>query len=393
MPHIFYSHLLSHRMHYTEMNELYISLSMRALAIGVAGLFVPIYLYGLGYSLTMIALFFLISSVSRFGTEFISAAMVSRFGPKHVMIISFAFLMAFFLSLYAIPLSEVFFYVAAVLLAFEMGLFWISNHAHMTFNRSSKSASTQVGVTLVLRKMFGAVGPLFGGVIAAIFGVEYILLVATAVLACAMYPLLKTEDRRSKTVFELRNFKFIPPWRSDAISQIANQFDLAVTTQLWPLYMFLALGAFDQVGLILSASIVVGVLLTFYVGKFGDKGLNKAILKAGAIFKSLIHLLRVLSQSFFGFLSVSLLNDMSQTLISGPHTESYYERADDDNDTFNYIIAFSLMSAFAKTMFWLLLVMLTLFFATMTVFIFGFFLAAAATLFIPLIVRPVNSLK
>lgn len=393
MPYIFYHHLLSHRMHYTEMNELYISLSMRALAIGVAGLFVPIYLYELGYSLTMIALFYLISSVLRFVTEFVSAAMISRFGPKHVMIASFVFLMAFFLSLYAIPLSGAFFYVAAVISSFEMGFFWISSHTQMKFNRSGKSASTQVGMTFVLRKMFGAVGPLFGGVIAALFGVEYILLVAAVVLGCAMYPLLKTEDMRGNIAFKLRNFKFIPPWRSDAISQLANQFDLTLTMQLWPLYMFLILGAFDEIGLILSASIVVGVLLTFYVGKLGDKGFNESMLKVGVALKSIVHLLRVLSQGFFGFLFVNLFSDMSQTLIAGPHTESYYERADDDNDSFNYIVAFSIISAFVKTLFWSLILVFTLLFTTMTVFTLGFLLAAAVVLFIPLITKRVYSLK
>lgn len=394
MPDIFHQHLLKHRVHYTEMNEMYISLSLRALTIGIAGIFVPIYLHELGYSLAMIGVFYLIATLPRLGVEFVTATLVSRFGPKHTMVASFILLLMFYLTLYAAADHPWLFYLAAVILAVETSFFWLSKHTQLVFNRSSEHASTQIGITVLLQKLFGALGPFIGGVIAAVFGIQYILLVAAAALVFAMYPLLKTEDRRNGTPFQMREFRPIPLWRSDGMSQIAHQVNNVVSTHLWPLYMFLFLGALEKLGAILSASIIGGIMLTYYIGRLGDKGFNHTLLRAGALIKSLVHLARMFVHGFGGFLSVTLLNDMSQTLLSGPFLESHYEKANQDTDPYNYIVSSNLIATIAKTLLWSLVIASAVFFEDETVvFTSGFIVAAVATLFMPRIIHTVPALK
>ena len=60
---------------FDELSELYTSQLLRSLAISTIGVFTPIYLYKLGYSLSSMY-------------DFFSAFVVARIGPKHTMLLS-----------------------------------------------------------------------------------------------------------------------------------------------------------------------------------------------------------------------------------------------------------------------------------------------------------------
>src|SRR4051812_29274710 len=73
---------------FDELSEIYISMMFRALALSVVGIFVPIYLYKLGYGLTSILLFYGTFSFMRMLCDVLAGYTVARIGPKHTMLMS-----------------------------------------------------------------------------------------------------------------------------------------------------------------------------------------------------------------------------------------------------------------------------------------------------------------
>ncbi|HPR09998.1 MAG TPA: hypothetical protein PLJ04_00275, partial [Candidatus Saccharibacteria bacterium] len=73
---------------FDELSELYTSEFLRSLAMSLIGIFVPIYLYKLGYSLTDIFGMQVIWAAIRPPLSYMAAKSVAIFGPKHTMVLA-----------------------------------------------------------------------------------------------------------------------------------------------------------------------------------------------------------------------------------------------------------------------------------------------------------------
>lgn len=350
MSHFLQHHITHHHFHYNEMNELYISLSLRALAIGVGGIFVPLFLYDIGFSLPLIALFYVYAMGLRIPMEIVSAYLIRGLGIKHTLTVSYACLFMHFISLYLIPYYGWMWVVAGLFLALEMSFFWTSYHLQVSRVRSRDKASRQVGITIILRRVFMALGPLIGGLLASIHGVQYTLLLAAVCLSLAAYPLFKTPDLNDDYEFRL---KMLRPWllRKDGLAHLTWQVSGVVATMIWPLWLLLVLGDYSQIGIIVALSIILGIGLTFWVGHLGDRGLNQRLLKLGATIKMISHGARTVSFSFNLAFAANLLNDMGDNFAAGPFTEKFYEAAD-QGQRFMYVIQTHIINAAGKFLAW-----------------------------------------
>jgi MFS family permease len=72
---------------FNELNELYVAMLVRGMSLGMMGIFVPIFLLRLGYSLTAILTIICIYFFTRTFVDIGAAFLVARFGPKHIMVL------------------------------------------------------------------------------------------------------------------------------------------------------------------------------------------------------------------------------------------------------------------------------------------------------------------
>ena len=120
MPHNIFPHF--HFLRNRELNELYTSIAIRAFAISLIGIFIPIFLYQLNYSFSQIFLFFGLIALFNLIFLFPSAKFASKYGLKHGMLLSIPFLIVFFLLLFSLddfnwPLTFIAALVATIILA------------------------------------------------------------------------------------------------------------------------------------------------------------------------------------------------------------------------------------------------------------------------------------
>ena len=71
-----------------ELGELYASVAIRFFALAMIGVFTPIYLIKLGYSLPAVAGFFGLVAVFHGGSVFLAGWLSSKYGLKHTILIS-----------------------------------------------------------------------------------------------------------------------------------------------------------------------------------------------------------------------------------------------------------------------------------------------------------------
>lgn len=363
-----------------EVHELYVSLSVRSLGMGVGGVFAPIYLLELGYSLAAVATFFLAAALVRLPLEILNGYAIARFGAKHILSLSYLAAIGYFLALYSIPLSSIWLPIAALLLGAEMSWFWSGYHAHFGQSRSHGSGGRQGGVIIVARRMMMTIGPLLGGIVATAVGIEYSLLLAAGLLTVSVYPLLQTPDYYGRHTFR---FRWIKSFHL-TVANIGYQADMLASLLLWPAFMFLLLGAYDNVGFVLSLSGLVVSFLSVYSGKLVDSGRKNLLLVWGSVLGAAANAVRIFTATIPQFLLVNFSSDISSNMLAVPFNESLYQEAD-QSERLNFVVNVQLRATAAKALLfgslWVFAVWLPPLLALQTVF--G--LAAAVSLLIPLV--------
>lgn len=362
---------------------MYASLSLHAFAYGLVGIFVPIYLYNLGLSIVVIASFFIIANIIKVISCIPGAKLVKRFGPKHVIMLSYAVTFCYILLLYLLRNSSWLLLPAAIFEGCAIGLFWLARHNDMARVISEKRPAGQYSTILILSAVAAALAPLTGGLIATRYGVSYALLATGFVLLLAAYPLLKTlEPLLPGRDVRLPLFKTAP--KRHMVSKFAMEFQNQTAILVWPLFIFLVVGTYEKVGLIASASLLLVLFVSWVTGRIGDKGRNKQLLNVGSSLRSGVHILRGFSQSFGSVLGVNALGDITDTLTTVPYIVRYYEAARHHGIS-TYLVDMEVAGGIGKTMTWVIVLLASLFVSLPIALTATFGLAAVVTPFLRLI--------
>src|SRR3990172_1971196 len=122
-----------------ELNELYVSLAIRAFSLSLIGVFFPIYLYKIGYPLFS-----------------------SKYGIKHSILISIPFLIGFFFLLYSIGTYNVPLILLALFDGISTAMFWVPYHIDFAKFSSKKNRGKQIGVAAITASVISVLGPIAG---------------------------------------------------------------------------------------------------------------------------------------------------------------------------------------------------------------------------------------
>jgi MFS family permease len=383
MAHYLHHHIKLHRLHYTEMNELYISLSLYAFAYGLVGIFVPIYLYRLGLSIPVIALFFIVANISKIIAAVPGARLVDRFGAKHGIMLSYAMIFGYILLLFMLPANSWLLFPAAILEGSAIGFFWLARHIDTARVISQNRPAGQYSTILILSAVATALAPLVGGIIATNFGINYVLELTALALLIAGYPLLKTlEAAPDKRSARLPLFKTAP--KRHMMAKFAMEFQNQTAILVWPLFIYLVVGTYEKVGLIASASLLLVLLVSWFAGRLSDKGKSKQLLHTGSALRSGVHIMRGFAQSFGSALGINALGDITDTATTVPYVVRYYEAARRRNIS-SYLVDMEMAGGIGKMTTWVAVLAASLIVSFPVALIVAFMIAAIVTPFIRLI--------
>ncbi len=386
MPQYLNHHLKLHHIHFTQINELYVSFSLHAFSTGLVGIFVPIYIYNLGFSIIELCVFFIISILTNIILYLPTAKLVSWYGPKHIIALSYIMMFFYIIMLYILPSHPQALCPAAIMGGIAADFFWIARHTDFATIITNRNTANKFTTLLTLSVIAQALAPLIGGVIATRYGINYALLGTCVGLLIAIYPLIKTPEPVVPRKTRIRLFRTAPP--RHMVANFASNAEGSVGMYTWPLFIFLVVKTYQDVGIVSSASLLIVIALLHFMGKIGSQGKNSAILKTGSNLRSGVHLIRAFTQSFLAALGINILGDVTSTLVSVPYASRFYRGAR-KYDIPAYLVDMEIAGALGKMSVWLVLMIGSIFFNIQTALIITFVFAA---LLMPLL-RLIEPLK
>ena len=390
MSHFFRDHSLNPHFHLSEMRELYIARSLYSFALGMIGVFIPIYLYETGFSFTLITAFFAVTYAAKTLTaRFIDAPLIKKIGPKHMLSLSFVLSVIKIALLTAVESTAWLWPFAAAVWGVTLSIFWFASHVEFIKVRTAGRTTRQVGNTMLLVRTASSLAPLAGGLLATQFGIHVTFLVAMGLLVCAAIPLLSTSETVKIQYGVLEVPKLLSPSvRNVTLSLAARNVNMQVAAVLWPFYAFLFLGSYESVGGLVAFSVLLTLLVTRIVSLSGAH--NAIQLKIGTIGTAAVNAVRWTVSSLGGLYLIGVLGDMFHVLQDIPYTAELYRGADDSSNLLGYVVAFEVAAALGTVMIWTVLLVLSLYLSMNALLVVAFWLAGFATLLTPLILRRVN---
>ena len=320
-------------MKFSELAEIYTSMSLRSFGVGIIGIFVPIYLYKTGIDLHSIFYFYTVFFVVRVPLSYIDAVIVGRIGPKHSIALStliFVIFLALLLSLESVgwPL-----FVLATVFSVSNGLFFLAYHTDFSKVKDSKHGGKELGWLYIFERGGGALGPVFGGLIASLITPEATILLAISILLGSLIPLFITNEPvkvHQKIIYE--GFR----WRAhihDAVSLSAFNVENVASYVLWPLLVAVTVFSDDtyaKLGGIVGFAMVLSLFSAHMFGKFIDDKSGLPLLRYGVIINAVTHLLRPFITTASGVLAITVSNEPVTLSYRMPLIKGYYDVADSE---------------------------------------------------------------
>lgn len=318
---------------FSELAEVYTSMSIRSFGIGIIGIFVPVFLYKNGVNLQNIFYFYTIFFLLRPLATYSSSFLVGRIGPKHSIAASNILFIIFLLFLITFPTYN----WPLVLLAFWFtianGLFFLAYNTDFSKIKSVKNGGKELGWLYIFERVGSALGPVVGGLLATLVSPLATIGLAIVILMISLIPLFLTKEPvRINQQIIYRGFK----WKNhiwDYVSMSAFNIENTATITMWPLLIGVFIFTDDtyaKLGAVFGFAMVVSMFSAWIFGKVIDGKKGKILVDYGTIINAITHIIRPFITAAGGAVAISIINEPTTLSYRMPLTKGYYDAADSE---------------------------------------------------------------
>lgn len=251
-----------------EIIELYSARILRAFGYALIGVFIPIYLLNLGYSLPTVLMFFLMKYILIIIMSPLVGVFQRFFGLKHTMMLSTFFLTTFFILLYSIVDFHWSILLLGALSGFELTLFWIPMNSDFSIHMKKGKTGSETGMLVIIPRIAAVIAPFVGALIIINYEFNVLLIAACLIIISSIFPLFLTKDKHYKMMpvlklFSKHNNKYFWIFFSKGV--------IAATMLLWPLFIFFTVKDYVFIGGLATLQAFSGIAVGLLMGKFSDK--------------------------------------------------------------------------------------------------------------------------
>ena len=375
---------------FSEVAELYVSRMLRMAALYLVNAFVSVYMYQMGYSLSIIAFVWAIFYIFKVFVTLLLARFIAWIGPKHAILVS---------NLLYIPAMILFANVdgggfgllipALLLQGLSASLYAVAYSIDFSKVKNVQHAGKEIAYMNIFEKVTTGLSPVVGGFLAYWFGPHVIILLAAVLFAFAAMPLLKTGEQVQRN----QRLKFVGfPWRllfRHATAQFAYGFDVFVSGTAWSLYVavfIIGMSSGNKVyattGLLTSVVLVVAIFASYTYGKIIDRNKGKQLMNAATVMNAITHLVRPFVQTTVPVAGLNAANELATTGYLLPYTRAVFDNADISGARVTYLGFTEVIANIGAALGAVILGFLLLVFESQTAFQAFFFVGAAVSLLI-----------
>lgn len=320
---------------FSEIAELYISRTMRVIAMNIVAGFTSVYLYEEGYTLSFIMSFWMCFYIFRIALAFSSARIVAYFGPKHAILFSN---LIYVPALMFLGLMEHFGLISIVLwgvfMAISTSLYANGFMVDFSKVKNAEHAGKELAFMNILDKVAVGVSPIIGGLIALWFGLPVVMWIAALLFALSAVPLFRSiEPVMTKRKVNIDGF----PWRlaiRSYIAQVGVGIDFITTGVAWNLFIVIVIfpgvgwDLYVKLGALSSVTIFAAIVASYTYGKIIDKKKGGVLLRISVVANALVHLSRPFTANISSIVVTNVTNEVATMGYSMAFTRGVFDTAD-----------------------------------------------------------------
>lgn len=327
--HIHFPHLdiLKNRLY-----EVYLFHTIGYFAISLFGIFIPIYLLTLGYTLSQVFVFLIIEFVSVSVSALLVMMIAARYGLKHAVFLHIPAILVAILALYSLETLEIPINLIAILLGIHVAFKWLPVHALFANYSHKDHRSFEVAQLISLPTAASIIGPLAGGLIIFFLGFKALFVIAGLILILSVIPLFYTKEIRPRVDFSpSRLGVYIRKYPKLMAANSLHIMRMSAEKIIWPIFVFLTLKDVVSVGIIgalLGAGIVV---FTLFIGRISGKAGKGKLLRVGGVLLALVWFSRIYVTSPLTMYLLTFAAGLFTVLVAVPIDTITYTKAKEIN--------------------------------------------------------------
>lgn len=345
-------HLLTNKELRKGFFGLYFGRMVMAVATGLLGVFLPIFLYNIldgniplvmaYYASACFVYLFLVA----FGAQFLN-----QFGFRKALVL--ASLAAAIINVaYYFTTKENMFVLLPLTLVFLIIfriLFWIPYHVDFAIFTNGGKRGGQVGLMLSTITLLGVAGPMIAGYLIETWSMQILFFIAIITYVIGMIPfgqVPRTNERFSWSYSRTWREFFAKKNRGVVWASMAAGAEDTIGVIIWPIFIFLLLnGDYFKVGALSSFIVATTVLMQFMFGHYLDKiGKKDFALKAGSILYAFGWVIKIFVVTAFHVFIAGLYHKITKVVTDTSYDAIFYELAADQG---HYVDEFTVLSEMA----------------------------------------------
>lgn len=320
---------------FSEIAELYMSRTIRIIAMSIVSGFTSVYMYEAGYSLAFIMGFFLFYYLLKIPLSFFAGRFVARFGPKHGILISNLLYVPSMIALGLMPIIGIPSIILwGIFMAISASIYQISYTVDFSKVKNTKHAGKELAIMNILEKIAIGLSPIIGGIIALFFGLQIVIWLSAVLFIISALPLLRSIEPvrlRQKITFE--GFPWMATIRT-IIAQTGVGFDYVTTGVTWPLFILIVIfpnsgwEIYVELGALSSVTILAAIGASYAYGKLIDNSKGGNLLKISVIANALVHISRPFAVVPASIVVTNVTNEVATMGYNMAFTRGMFDTAD-----------------------------------------------------------------
>lgn len=327
-------HARTHVSH--DLAALYASRTLMRIALGALGVFVPIFFFTeFGNNLQKVLFVY----IAIYGLYLLIVPLTARLlgvlGVRTMLLMGVIGSAVSLAALYYFPQNPEYATYAYILtVATYYGLYWLPYHVDFAHALDARMRGRQLAILRNIASVVLIAVPTIGGFLITSAGFSAVFLFAVGVLALSLVPLWfmhNTYEQYSWGYLETYVHVFRRNNRPIFLANAANGAQGVALTILWPIYVFTLLDErYTALGVIVSLTVVVVIVLRTLIGRWFDTWSEKRILIVGVMMATTGWVSKFFVQTPFEIFTADSYHSFGRTVNSLSFDATTYEQSADN---------------------------------------------------------------
>ncbi len=323
-----------------KLNRFYLSFFIMTFGESLISIFIPIYLFSLGYQIHTILLFFFLNSLYFVIFSHLGAIITSKIGDRFSILLSTIFLIFYHLGLIFINSYHLLFFLLPLFLALRIIFFNFGYHFYFISHSNKSKIGQELAFFNIIILLATALAPYLGSILANInFSILFIfssilIIFSTAPLFCTKKT-SKSINYSTKILLQKINLKNN---RNNFISFSGYAIESIIDRTLWPIFLILTIGTLIKTGALISISLFISLFSFYFIGQLTDKFNKLTIIKISTYMYFFSWIGRIFSHNQLSILIVESYKNLIEKFLHLPWSAHSYNLAKKEN-SFEFIVA------------------------------------------------------